>query len=136
MGKISYKIVCKSLKMPSRLVKKRAVVSLNKPLKYNIDVSQAMEDDEEVIDLTHFVDWVTTKMKPCGKAQGTDVLRVEAAAKKVVVTSHVKFAKRYVKYLIKKYLKAQNINQYLRVVSDLKNGYKVKFIDIAQGEES
>merc|ERR1711879_653557 len=114
----------------------RTVVALNKPAKFNIDLSQAMEDDEEVIDMVHFTDWFKTKIRPCGGKASADAVKVEPAAKKVVVTTSVKFSKRYVKYLMKKYLKKQNISHYLRVISDLKNGYKVKFIDLATGEDN
>jgi len=38
----------------------------------------------------------------------------------------MKFSKRYVKYLIKKYLKRENISLYLRVISSGPNGYLVK----------
>merc|ERR1711972_265830 len=134
MGKISLKIVCTKVKMPGRLSRKvRSVVMLNKPVKYTIDLAQAMEDEDQVIDPKHYVNYLKTHLKPGGKKLVDEAVTIESVQKKVNVVTTVQFGKRYLKYLTKKYLKAQDIISYLRVISDSKLGYKIKFIDIAQG---
>jgi large subunit ribosomal protein L22e len=63
-----------------------------------------------------------------------DSVQVESTDKKdkqknsivVSVDNTMKFSKRYVKYLIKKFLKRENISLYLRVISSGSNGYLVK----------
>ena len=44
----------------------------------------------------------------------------------VQVDAKMKFSKRYIKYLVKKFLKRENISLYLRVVSNGQNSYVVK----------
>jgi len=44
----------------------------------------------------------------------------------VQVDVKMKFSKRYVKYLVKKFLKRENISLYLRVVANGPNSYVVK----------
>jgi large subunit ribosomal protein L22e len=44
----------------------------------------------------------------------------------VQVDAKMKFSKRYVKYLVKKFLKRENISLYLRVVANGANSYVVK----------
>ena len=44
----------------------------------------------------------------------------------IQVDVKMKFSKRYIKYLVKKFLKRENISLYLRVVSNGPNSYVVK----------
>ena len=44
----------------------------------------------------------------------------------IQVDVKLKFSKRYIKYLVKKFLKRENISLYLRVVSNGQNSYVVK----------
>ena len=44
----------------------------------------------------------------------------------IQVDAKMKFSKRYIKYLVKKFLKRENISLYLRVVSNGQNSYVVK----------
>lgn len=41
----------------------------------------------------------------------------------------MRFSKRYLKYLVKKFLKKENISLYLRVISSSANGYSVKLFN-------
>jgi len=68
-----------------------------------------------------------------GKPMCDDMASVEIAGKKVVVASNVRFGKRYLKYLTNKYLKQQDIKNYLRVVATDKLGYRVKFLNLQDG---
>jgi large subunit ribosomal protein L22e len=55
----------------------------------------------------------------------------------VSVAPNVAFAKRYLKYLTKKFLKKNNLRDYLRVVasSTVKGGYELRYFNIAQDDE-
>ena len=44
-------------------------------------------------------------------------------------------SKRYIKYLTKKFLKKQQLKDYLQVISSSKTGYLVKYYDINQGAD-
>merc|ERR1712178_515883 len=116
------------------LRKQRQLVQNKKEIKYTIDLTAAMDDEDQVIDQGHYIDYLKTKLKLNGKALCDDEFAtVEASGKKVIVASNVKFGKRYLKYLTNKYLKAQDIKSYLRVLSSDKLGYKVKFLSLQEG---
>merc|ERR1712188_282380 len=53
----------------------------------------------------------------------------------VTITDEPPFSKRYLKYLTKKYLKKNNIRDYLHVVASNKTSYKLKYFNI-QGDEA
>merc|ERR1712050_101158 len=54
---------------------------------------------------------------------------------KIVVSSTVPFSKRYLKYLTKKYLKKNNLRDWLRVVASAKNAYELRYFQINNDEE-
>merc|ERR1712241_457747 len=54
---------------------------------------------------------------------------------KVVLTSAVPFSKRYLKYLTKKYLKKNNLRDWLRVVATTKDSYELRYFQINNDEE-
>ena len=54
---------------------------------------------------------------------------------KVVLTSAVPFSKRYLKYLTKKYLKKNNLRDWLRVVAATKDSYELRYFQINNDEE-
>jgi len=51
------------------------------------------------------------------------------------VNADIDFSKRYLKYLSKKYLKANNLRDWLRVVADSKTSYQLKYFNINQDDE-
>ncbi len=55
---------------------------------------------------------------------------------KVVVDSAIPMSKRYLKYLTKKYLKKQQLRDFLRVIANKKDSYELRYFNMAQEEES
>jgi large subunit ribosomal protein L22e len=55
----------------------------------------------------------------------------------ITVAPNVTFAKRYIKYLTKKYLKKNNLRDYIRVVASAtaKSGYELRYFNIAQEDD-
>ena len=53
----------------------------------------------------------------------------------LVVESKIPLSKRYLKYLTKKYLKKQDLKEFLRVIATSKNTYELKYFKI-QNEEA
>merc|ERR1712007_177416 len=95
-----------------------------------------MDDEDQVIDQNSFADFLQTKLKLnrqplCTGYPGMASVNIEG--KKIVVSTTVKFGKRYMKYLTNKYLKAQDIKNYLRVIATDKLGYRVKFLNLQDG---
>ena len=52
------------------------------------------------------------------------------AAVQVHVSSDIPFSKRYLKYLSKKYLKKQQLRDWLHVISDNKQTYSLRYYNI------
>merc|ERR1711874_40712 len=62
-------------------------------------------------------------------------VQVELAKNKITVSSEIAFSKRYLKYLTKKYLKKNNLRDWLRVVANAKNCYELRYFNINNEEE-
>jgi len=60
---------------------------------------------------------------------------ISSTKTKIQVNADIDFSKRYLKYLSKKYLKANNLRDWLRVVADSKASYQLKYFNINQDEE-
>jgi len=82
------------------------------------------------------VAYLTEKVKVDGKAGAlAGKVDIKADGSKIVVESTVQFAKRYFKYLLRKYLKKNDLRDYLRVLSSGKNAYTVRYFKTAGGDE-
>lgn len=64
-----------------------------------------------------------------------NVVTIERNKTKITVVSDVPFSKRYLKYLTKKYLKKNNLRDWLRVVSTNKETYELRYFQINNEEE-
>ena len=53
----------------------------------------------------------------------------------VASPADLKFSKRQLKYLSKRYLKKQQLRDYLRVVAASKNSYELRYFSISAGDE-
>jgi large subunit ribosomal protein L22e len=53
----------------------------------------------------------------------------------IQVSPNVQFAKRYIKYLTKKFLKKNQLRDWLRVVAHSKLGYEIRYYNIAGDAE-
>merc|ERR1712113_495794 len=60
---------------------------------------------------------------------------ISSSKTKINVNADIDFSKRYLKYLSKKYLKANNLRDWLRVVADSKSSYQLKYFNINQDDE-
>lgn len=66
-----------------------------------------------------------------------DQITVQKTASLVTITVQpgTVFAKRYIKYLAKKFLKKHQLRDWLRVVANSKGGYELKYFNIEQQKE-
>lgn len=101
--------------------------------KFTVDLNQAVTNN--LLSLEAASKYLTQNIKVNGlKGKLADFVKVAQTDKKdkqknsliVSVDNTMKFSKRYVKYLIKKFLKRENISLYLRVISNGSHGYLVK----------
>jgi large subunit ribosomal protein L22e len=86
--------------------------------------------------LNDFTDFLTQKIKVEGKTGNlSNAVTIGKDRNNVVVTASIDFSKRYLKYLTKKYLKKQQMREYLRVVATNKNTYELRYLQVDNDEE-
>lgn len=62
-------------------------------------------------------------------------LTLERQKMKVLVNADVQFSKRYLKYLTKKYLKKNSLRDWIRVVSNDKDSYELRYFRISSNDD-
>ena len=89
--------------------------------------------NDNVIVLNDFTDFLNGHIKVDGKTGnlGSSVT-VSKDKNNVVVEAKIDFSKRYLKYLTKKYMKKQQLRDYLRVVATNKNTYELRYLQLDQ----
>ena len=101
--------------------------------KFIIDCKVPLED--KIIDAASFEKFLSDNIKHDKKknnlaAGGIEIKREKT---KLVVVGNDGLSKRYLKYLTKKYLKSQQLKDYLRVVSSSKSTYELRYYKVSSG---
>ena len=119
--------------MGKQIFKKGAKQQKKINLKFTINCKLPIEDN--VIVLNDFESFLKTRVKVDGKAGnlGSSV-SVSKDSSSIILQSSIPFSKRYLKYLTKKYLKKQDLKEYLRVVATNKNQYELRYFNIQSDE--
>lgn len=101
--------------------------------KFTIDLSAPVED--KVMDPASFEKFLHDRIKVNGKAGelGSKVT-INREKSKIVVSAEAPFSKRYLKYLTKKYLKKQQLRDFLHVIASSKNAYELRYFKVSGGE--
>ena len=90
----------------------------------------------EFVEPKKFVVFLKQTIKVNNKAGNTKEVEVKVEGTKVVVsTSSAKLTKKYIKYLTKKFLKRNNLRDWLRIVSNKTDGFTLEFFAVDQDEE-
>ena len=114
--------------------KKGAKTGKKSTQKFVIDCRLPIEDN--VIVLKDFESFLTQKIKVENKTGNLgSAVTVSADKDNLVVEAKIAFSKRYLKYLTKKYLKKQDLKEFLRVIAVSKNTYALRYFKI-QNEEA
>lgn len=107
-------------------------------MKFVIDCSQPVED--KVLDVAMFEKYLQEKIKIGGKTGQLAASNVTISRDKTKLTvaspQELGFSKRQLKYLSKRYLKKQQLKDFLRVVAASKNSYVLKYYSVAGGDEA
>ncbi|KAH8034076.1 hypothetical protein HPB51_019431 [Rhipicephalus microplus] len=86
--------------------------------------------------VAEFDSYLRERIKYNGKTNNlSGVITVDKDKNKVTVTAEVPFSKRYLKYLTKKYLKKNNLRDWLRVVATTKDAFELRYFQINNEEE-
>ena len=102
--------------------------ALNKVVKYTVDLGVTVED--ELLNPQEIVDYLKTSIKVDNLKGnlGSDVVVSQNGNKNIIISTRLRIAKRYIKYLLKKVLKKMGILEYLKINATEKNAYKVKYL--------
>lgn len=102
-------------------------------MKFTINCKLPIEDN--VIVLNDFESFLKQKIKVDKKTGNLgSAVTVSKDSSSIIVQATIPFSKRYLKYLTKKYLKKQDMKEYLRVVATNKNQYELKYFNIQSDE--
>ncbi|XP_053204472.1 60S ribosomal protein L22-like [Panonychus citri] len=102
--------------------------------KFILDCSRPQEDG--ILNATDFEKYLHERIKVNGKTGNLqNSVVIERNKSKIIVTTEIPFSKRYLKYLSKKYLKKNNLRDWLRVVSSAKDTYELKYFQINNEED-
>merc|ERR1712061_653225 len=112
----------------------KAKKSKRTALRFTIDCTQPVDDG--IMEIASFNQYLKEHVKVDGKVGnlGKNVV-IENTKNKLTVTSEIAFSKRYLKYLSKRYLKKNNLREWLRVVAEDKASYTLKYFNINQDDD-
>ncbi len=101
---------------------------------FTIDCTLPVKD--KVFQAKELVEYFLNRIKVAGKTKnlGKSVGVACDDGKKIKVNAEIPLAKRYLKYLAKKFLKKQEVRDYLRLVAPSKSTYEFKYFKMESGE--
>uniref|UniRef100_A0A8C5H0Y9 Large ribosomal subunit protein eL22 n=2 Tax=Gouania willdenowi TaxID=441366 RepID=A0A8C5H0Y9_GOUWI len=99
---------------------------------FSVDLTHPSEDG--ILDSANFESFLRERIKVNGKT-GSVGVTVGRTRNRINVSSRTSFSKRYLKYLTKKYLKKNNLRDWLRVVASDRETYELRYFNISQDED-
>jgi len=106
-----------------------------KTRKFAIDCTEPVDDD--IFDIASFEKFLHDRIKVGGKTGVLgEKITIARDGNSISVTVKDEFSKRYLKYLTKKFLKKQQLRDYIRVISRSKAGYYLRYFNLHQDEEA
>jgi len=98
--------------------------------KFIINASQPVND--KIFDLSQYEKYLHDRIKVEGRTGNLgDTIQISQQGEgKIEVIAHQEFSGRYLKYLTKKFLKKQQLRDWLRVVSTSKGVYELRFYNV------
>ncbi|KAL9603997.1 MAG: hypothetical protein Q9219_000759 [cf. Caloplaca sp. 3 TL-2023] len=102
--------------------------------KFIINASQPASD--KIFDVSAFEKFLHEKIKVDNRVGnlGDTVQISQQGEGKIEVVAHTQFSGRYLKYLTKKFLKKQQLRDWLRVVSTSQGVYELRFFNVVNDE--
>ncbi|KAI5777274.1 putative 60S ribosomal protein L22 [Geopyxis carbonaria] len=98
--------------------------------KFIIDATQPASD--KIFDVAAFEKFLHDKIKVEGRTGNLgDIVQISQEGDgKIVVIAHTQFSGRYLKYLTKKFLKKNQLRDWLRVVAISRGVYQLRFFNV------
>ena len=117
---------------PAKTIQKKS--GTGRKVKFTINCSLPVQDG--IMDIGSFEKFLHDKIKVNGKAGALgSAVEISRADKTIQISARAPFSKRYLKYLTKKFLKKNQIRDWLRVVASSKSEYQLRYFDIREDEE-
>merc|ERR1719402_246589 len=114
--------------------KKQKAAKKKTTLTFNIDCTNPVEDG--IMKVEDLKEYLLRRIKVNGKLNNLDQIDLECKGKTTLtIVCDVAFSKRYLKYLTKKYLKKNNLRDWLRVVASSSTDYELRYFQINQDED-
>eukprot|EP00930_Biecheleria_cincta_P084545 TRINITY_DN739_c0_g5_i1.p2 TRINITY_DN739_c0_g5~~TRINITY_DN739_c0_g5_i1.p2 ORF type:complete len:144 (+),score=45.75 TRINITY_DN739_c0_g5_i1:58-432(+) len=111
------------------LKKKQVKGGKKQQLKFVVDCTQPADDN--IIEPKDFEKFLTNRIKVDGKTGNLgEKISISRDKSKITVNAEAPFSKRYLKYLGKKYLKSQQLRDFLRIVAPSKTSYEMRYFNI------
>eukprot|EP00823_Brevimastigomonas_motovehiculus_P007514 TRINITY_DN656_c0_g1_i1.p1 TRINITY_DN656_c0_g1~~TRINITY_DN656_c0_g1_i1.p1 ORF type:complete len:125 (+),score=34.48 TRINITY_DN656_c0_g1_i1:318-692(+) len=102
--------------------------------KWQIDCTEPVND--EIFDIVSFEKYLHDRIKVNGKTGVLgELIAITRENSMITITAKIAMSKRYLKYLTKKFLKKQQLRDYIRVIAKSKNLYYLRYFNFAQNEE-
>ncbi|EFX03075.1 60S ribosomal protein l22 [Grosmannia clavigera kw1407] len=104
--------------------------------KFIINASQPASD--KIFDVSAFEKYLNERIKVEGRVGnlGDTIVISQSGDGKIEIVAHNELSGRYLKYLTKKFLKKQQLRDWLRVVSTSKGVYELKFFNVVNEEDN
>lgn len=107
---------------------------MKSPKKYVINV--AVNADNEVVDVAALEKFLVEHIKVDGRTSNLgDLVTVTREGNKIIIISLTKFSGKYAKYLTKKFLKKNNLRDWIRLVASSQGEYELKFFNLSVSDD-
>jgi len=99
-------------------------------------INASVPASDKIFDVSAFEKFLQDKIKVDGRVGNLgDIVQISQQGEgKIEVVAHTQFSGRYLKYLTKKFLKKQQLRDWLRVVSTSKGVYELRFFNVVNDE--
>lgn len=122
----------------NKFVIRKQVKAKKSIVKFVIDCTQPVDD--KVLDVAQFEKYLNDRIKINGKqgqlGSNNVVLTRDRTKITVASPSELNFSKRQLKYLSKRYLKKQQLKDFLRVVAASKLSYEMRYYNITGADDN
>eukprot|EP00746_Dinoflagellata_sp_MGD_P162092 gnl/MRDRNA2_/MRDRNA2_89503_c0_seq1.p2 gnl/MRDRNA2_/MRDRNA2_89503_c0~~gnl/MRDRNA2_/MRDRNA2_89503_c0_seq1.p2 ORF type:complete len:124 (-),score=43.51 gnl/MRDRNA2_/MRDRNA2_89503_c0_seq1:3-374(-) len=116
------------------LKKKTGAKAKKATLKFTVDCQQPVDDN--ILTVADLEKFFKERIKVGGKTGNLgDAVTVAREKSKINVTAEAPFSKRYLKYLTKKYLKKQQLRDFLHVIAPNKTSYELRYFNINEDND-
>merc|ERR1719245_2826453 len=116
------------------LAKKTQVKGKKTVVKFVVDCASPVEDN--ILDAGGLEQFFNDRIKVNKKTGNLgDKVKVSREKSKITVQAELPFSKRYLKYLTKKYLKKQQLRDFLHVIAPSRTTYELRYFSINNDDD-